>query len=95
MSGGIVYLRLQPEKGFDEAAIKRRLAKGANVKIAPVGPSDERNLHNLLCAYYDALMDANQKAEAAAVHAILDRWQQEFVKVVPANQQVDQAIATE
>ncbi|MHB8749096.1 MAG: glutamate synthase-related protein, partial [Aggregatilineales bacterium] len=88
MSGGVVYLRLQPEKGFDESAIKRRLAKGANVKIAPVGPSDERNLHSLLCAYYDALMDANQKTEAAAVHAILDRWQQEFVKVVPANQQV-------
>ncbi|MHB8625184.1 MAG: hypothetical protein ACYDBJ_07625 [Aggregatilineales bacterium] len=44
---------------------------------------------------YDALIDANQKTGAAAVHAILDRWQQEFVKVVPANQQVDQAIATE
>ncbi len=95
MTGGVVYLRLQPEKGFDEAAIRRRLAKGANVKVVPVSSSDETNLHDLLCAYYDALMEANQRAEAEAVHAILDRWQQEFMKVVPANQQVDQTIATE
>jgi len=95
MTGGVVYLRLQPEKGFDDAAIKRRLAKGANVKILAVGPSDEANLNALLCAYYDALLDANQRAEAEQLHAIIDRWQQEFVKVVPANQQVDQTIATE
>ncbi len=95
MTGGTVYLRLQPDKGFDDVAIKRRLAKGANVKVLPVGPSDEHNLNELLCAYYDALLDANQRTEAAQVHAILDRWQQEFVKIIPANQQVDQTIATE
>lgn len=66
-----------------------------NVKILAVGPSDEANLNALLCAYYDALLDANQRAEAEQLHAIIDRWQQEFVKVVPANQQVDQTIATE
>ncbi len=95
MTGGVVYLRLQPEKGFDETAIRRRLAKGATVKIVAVGPNDERNLNELLCAYYDALLDANQHDEAADILAILERWQQEFVKVIPANQQVDQAIATE
>src|SRR5260221_14759980 len=34
MTGGVVYIRLQQEFEFDEAAIKRRLAHGANVKIA-------------------------------------------------------------
>jgi len=95
MTGGVVYLRLQPDKHFDENAIKRRLAKGATVKVVPVGPSDERNLNELLCAYYDALVAAHQVAEADAVQAVLDRWQHEFVKVIPANQQVDQGIATE
>jgi glutamate synthase (NADPH/NADH) large chain len=95
MTGGIVYLRLQPDMHFDEAAIKRRLAKGANVKILPVSASDEANLNDLLCAYYDALLDANQREAAAEILEILNRWQQEFVKIIPANQQVDQTIATE
>jgi glutamate synthase (NADPH/NADH) large chain len=95
MTGGVVYLHLQPEMGFDEPAIKRRLAKGANVKILPVTASDEKNLNDLLCAYYDALLNANQRENAAEILEILERWQQEFVKVVPANQQVDQTVATE
>ena len=95
MTGGVVYLRLQPDKNFDESAIRRRLAKGANVKILPLSQNDEGNLQELLCAYYDALISANQIAQAEAVQAMLDRWQQEFVKVIPANQQVDQTIATE
>ena len=33
MTGGVVYIRLRPELGFDQTAIERRLAKGANVKI--------------------------------------------------------------
>jgi len=95
MTGGTVYLRLQPEMGMDEAAIKRRLARGANVKILPTNSSDEVNLQELLCAYYDALLDANQHEAAQDILEILGRWQQEFVKIVPANQQVDQTIATE
>ncbi|MCC7207083.1 MAG: alpha-hydroxy-acid oxidizing protein [Anaerolineae bacterium] len=95
MTGGVVYIRLRPELGFDEAAIKRRLAKGANVKVLPVGPSDEANLHDLLCAYREALADANQHAEARRIDDILMRWDKEFLRVVPANLQVDQTIATE
>jgi glutamate synthase (NADPH/NADH) large chain len=95
MTGGVVYIRMRPELGFDETAIRRRLAKGANVKIASVSASDQANLNELLCAYYDALIDVNQREAAAAILEILERWEQEFVKVVPANQQVDQTVATE
>ncbi len=95
MTGGVVYIRLRPELGFDEAAIQRRLAHGANVKIAAIGPGDEGNLMELLCAYREALIDANQHEEAAKIDEILNRWDKEFVKVVPARQQVDQTIATE
>ncbi len=95
MTGGVVYIRLHPEYGFDEEAIQRRLAYGANVKVLPVGSSDEGNLQELLCGYFDALIDANQREEAAQIEEILERWDREFVKIIPANQQVDQAIATE
>jgi glutamate synthase (NADPH) large chain len=95
MTGGTVYVRLRPEYSFDEVAIKRRLAKGANVKIMPVNGSDEGNLYELLCAYKDALLDANQHESADRIEEILQRWDKEFVKVVPANLQVDQSIATE
>jgi glutamate synthase (NADPH/NADH) large chain len=95
MTGGVVYTRLRPEMGLDEAAIKRRLAQGANVKVLPVGPEDEANLHDLLCAYREALANANQHEEAQRIDKILERWQKEFIRIVPANLQVDQTIATE
>jgi glutamate synthase (NADPH/NADH) large chain len=95
MTGGIVYVRLRPEFGFDEAAIQRRLAHGANVKIVAVSGYDEANLLDLLCTYREALADANQHEEAAKIDEILSRWDKEFVKIIPANQQVDQSIATE
>lgn len=95
MTGGVVYLRLQPELNFDEAAIKHRLAKGANVKILPVTMKDYDNLMELLCIYREALIDANQHEQAQKIDDILMRWDKEFIKIVPANQQVDQTVATE
>lgn len=95
MTGGVVYLRLRPELGFDEAAIKRRLAKGATVRIAAVDQGDERHLYELLCSYREILLAANQHENAAAIKDLVDRWDKEFVKIVPANQQVDQSVATE
>jgi glutamate synthase (NADPH/NADH) large chain len=95
MTGGVVYIRLRPEMGFDEEAIQRRLAKGANVAIRPVDQHDYNNLHELLCEYRTILIDANQHDNAADVDALLNRWDKEFVKVAPKNQQVDQTVATE
>ncbi len=95
MTGGVVYIRLRPELGFDEAAVQRRLARGANVKIVPVAPADQGNLEELLCVYRETLIDANQHEEAALIDEILSRWDKEFIKVVPARQQVDQTVATE
>ncbi|MEP7285111.1 MAG: glutamate synthase-related protein, partial [Chloroflexota bacterium] len=67
MTGGTVYIRLRPELDFDEAAIKRRLAQGATVKVLPVDHVDEANLMELLCIYREALADANQHEKAAEI----------------------------
>jgi glutamate synthase (NADPH/NADH) large chain len=95
MTGGVVYIRLRPELNFDEAAIKRRLAKGAAVSIKPVDQNDYNHLWEMLCEYRAILSDANQHETADAIDALLQRWDKEFVKVVPVRQQVDQTVATE
>ncbi|MGA7877931.1 MAG: glutamate synthase-related protein, partial [Desulfoferrobacter sp.] len=48
MTGGILYLRLQSQMNFDLDAIRRRIARGANVTLEPVDHQDEANLLYLL-----------------------------------------------
>jgi glutamate synthase (NADPH/NADH) large chain len=82
MTAGVLYLRLQPEMGFDEAAIGRRVARGAEVVVCPVEATDGPNLQELVYAYADELARNHQPAEAKRVLALLDDWEQMFVKIV-------------
>ncbi len=83
MTGGVVYLKLDELMGLDAAALKRRLAKGAEVEIAPVTAADETDLRELLGKYI-ALLDAHeQKEEAQAMQRLRHDWQSSFVKAVP------------
>ncbi len=95
MTGGVVYLHLQPELGMDEAALRRRIAKGAKVKLLPVGEADRENLEELLVAYMAELRDSGQDQEADWVAGVLAEWRTRFMKVVPHSQQVDPSISTE
>jgi glutamate synthase (NADPH/NADH) large chain len=95
MTGGVVYLRLQPELGFDEAAIRRRIAKGAKVALAPLDEQDAVDVSGLLEAYRLELEAAGQAENAARVAALQPRCKNTFVKIVPQNQQVDASISTE
>ncbi|MBI3428274.1 MAG: alpha-hydroxy-acid oxidizing protein [Acidobacteria bacterium] len=81
MTGGVVYLKLDEVMGLDEAALRRRLAKGAEVSLEAVGREDEQNLKELLGKYINALDE--QKQEAEAVRRLLSDWQGTFVKAVP------------
>lgn len=96
MTGGTLYLRLQPELGLDLDAIRRRIARGAKVKICELGPADEKPLTRLLYAYRDELAAANQGEEAERVERLAADWRTCFVKVVPTvGMQVDQEVTTE
>ena len=95
MTGGVLYLRLQPHLNFDEAAIKRRLAKGAKVVIQEVGESDLHNLRELLTVYAEELKQNHQAEEAQKALGLLIDWKNTFVRVVPLGQQEDQRFATE
>ena len=95
MTGGVVYLRLAPELGLDEAALRRRIAKGARVQLAPVDSRGEADIQELLGEYAGYLRDSGQHAEAAEVERLAAACRQHFVAVRPAQQQVDQAVSTE
>ena len=75
MTGGVVYLKLDEVMGLDEAALRRRLAKGAEVSIEAVGREDEQNLKELLGKYINALEAHEQKQEAEGVRRMLGDWQ--------------------
>ncbi|HLO04312.1 MAG TPA: glutamate synthase-related protein [Symbiobacteriaceae bacterium] len=92
MTGGVVYVRLQPALGLDEAAVQRRFAKGARVKLMKVGQQGQVDLAELLSAYRAELFAVGQVEEAEAVGALRA---QEFVAIVPESQQTDPAISTE
>jgi len=95
MTGGVLYLRLQPHLNFDETAIQRRLAKGAKVVIQEVGESDLKNLQELLSTYADELKQNHQSDEAQKALGLMIDWKNTFVRVVPLGQQEDQRFATE
>ncbi|HWG85438.1 MAG TPA: glutamate synthase, partial [Deinococcales bacterium] len=95
MTGGVVYLRHNPALGLDDEALKRRLAKGANVKVLRLGERGVADVRDLLGDYHATLV-ANEQPEAARrVAELLVDPAAHFRAVIPANQQVDPDIATE
>jgi glutamate synthase (NADPH/NADH) large chain len=95
MTGGVLYLRLQPHLNFDQVAIQRRLAKGAKVVVQDVGENDLKNLRELLTVYAEELRQNHQGEEAQKVTNLLVDWKNTFVRVVPLGQQEEQKFATE
>ncbi|HEX2911907.1 MAG TPA: glutamate synthase-related protein [Chloroflexia bacterium] len=95
MTGGVVYLHLQPEMGLDLAALQRRLAKGAKVGMSRLNDKDKANVRELLGYYHAELEGSEQFDEAAKLMPLQANPELHFVKVQPANQQVDPSISTE
>ena len=95
MTGGVLYLRLQPHLNFDQAAIQRRLGKGAKVVIQEVDEGDLQNLRELLKTYADELKQNHQSEESQKALNLLIDWRNTFVRVFPLGRQEDQRFATE
>ncbi|MNI04461.1 Glutamate synthase [NADPH] large chain [compost metagenome] len=95
MTGGVIYQRLVPEMGFDIPAIERRVAKGAKVKIEPIGAQSKKDLTELLTAYHSELAGSNQAEAAAIVADLLNNLEENFVRIAPVGLQADQSVATE
>ncbi|MCS1352773.1 glutamate synthase-related protein [Mechercharimyces sp. CAU 1602] len=95
MTGGVVYLRLQPELGLDEEALQRRIAKGAKVSLQPLSAKGKEDLNELLTLYIQELGKAEQAKEAEKITALLTALDSSFLQVIPDSVQADPSISTE
>ncbi|MFZ5814071.1 MAG: glutamate synthase-related protein [Bacillota bacterium] len=95
MTGGVVYVRLQPKLGLDEAAIKRRFAKGAKVHLSRIGKRGQKDLNELLGYYHQALLESGQSEAAAEVLDLMLDLDRNFTAIIPVNQQMDPVMSTE
>jgi glutamate synthase (NADPH/NADH) large chain len=95
MTGGVVYQRLVPQYGLDEAAIKRRIAKAAKVSVEAISEKGKNDLNELLTAYIEELLASGQHDKANHVLELKNSCEQHFVQIVPVKQQADPAVSTE
>jgi glutamate synthase (NADPH) large chain len=95
MTGGVVYLRVQPEMGLTPEALRRRLAKGAKVSLMHLDRHGAREVEELLTTYRTELLKSGQNEEAAVIEQLLQAPEYHFMMIKPGDQQTDQDIATE
>ncbi|MFC4319870.1 glutamate synthase-related protein [Litchfieldia salsa] len=95
MTGGVVYLRHQPEMGLTKAAIERRIAKGAKVSIQALSEKGKLDVQELLTAFINGLVEHGQQQEADELKVLLANPEQHFFQVIPTKEQADPSVSTE
>ncbi|MEH7355842.1 glutamate synthase-related protein [Neobacillus drentensis] len=95
MTGGVVYVRQQPEMGLTKDAIKRRIAKGAKVSVLDVNEKGKQDINELLSQYTDLLEQNGQFDEANQLRGLLTNPENHFVQILPVKEQADPSVSTE
>jgi len=95
MTGGVVYIRHQPEMGLTKDAITRRIAKGAKVTVSNLDEKGKQDVTELLLKYCDLLDSSSQQDEATQLRTLLTDLEKHFVQVVPVKEQADPSVSTE
>jgi glutamate synthase (NADPH) large chain len=95
MTGGVVYLRHQPEMGLTKAALERRIAKGAQVRLEPLNERGKADVQELLSKYIELLKEHGQHDEAQSLLALLEKPEDHFFQIIPTKEQADPSISTE
>lgn len=85
MTGGEVFQMLTPTMGFDQAALQRRIARGASVDIQPLNNGDQESVRRLLGYYITALQQTHQYEVIDHVKELCEERSliERFVKIVP------------
>lgn len=95
MTGGVVYLRHQPQAGLTKEALQRRIAKGAKVSIESLNEKGIEDINELLSQYVTLLKEQDQLDEAASLEELLQEPSNHFVQIVPVKEQADPSVSTE
>ncbi|WP_041808628.1 glutamate synthase-related protein [Evansella cellulosilytica] len=95
MTGGVVYLRHDPEMGLDEKALNARIAKGAKVSLENLSDTGISDVKELLTTYLEELKNQEQDEEVAVIEKLLADPTAHFKQVVPVKLQADPSVSTE
>jgi glutamate synthase (NADPH/NADH) large chain len=95
MTGGRVYVRVNPEWNLDADAIRRRLGEGAKVELAELDDEGVLDVEELLGRYADELRATDQASEAKRMGALARSARDSFLMIVPHKVQADPNISTE
>lgn len=95
MTGGVVYIRQQPELRLTKEAIQRRIAKGAKVSVVDLNEKGIQDINELLTKYTDLLEQNGQAEEAGQLRSLLTNVEEHFVQVIPVKEQADPSVSTE
>ena len=95
MTGGVIYLRHQPQAGLTKEALQRRIANGAKVSIESLSEQGIQDIQELLGKYVSLLKEQGQIDEATSLQEMLQEPSDHFVQVVPVKEQADPSVSTE
>ncbi|WP_249226826.1 glutamate synthase-related protein [Alicyclobacillus mengziensis] len=95
MTGGSVYVRYAPALGLTDESLRRRIAKGAKVRLSILDAQGELDVADLLLAYHRELRQSGQTETAQELSPLLKNPSEHFRMIRPATGQTDQDIATE
>ncbi|MBO8164647.1 MAG: glutamate synthase [Brevibacillus sp.] len=95
MTGGVVYVRMQPELGFDKEALRRRIAKGAKVSLLNLDEKGIADVRELLNAYKAELLATEQYETAGRIQKLIDDPAAHFIMISPTKEQADPSVSTE
>jgi glutamate synthase (NADPH/NADH) large chain len=95
MTGGRVYVRVNPDWNLDRAAIERRLGEGAKVDLSELDAEGMLDVEDLLGHYAAELRATDQDEEAKRVVELAAHAAENFLMVVPHKVQADPSVSTE
>jgi glutamate synthase (NADPH) large chain len=95
MTGGRVYVRVNPEWNLDREAIERRLGEGALVSLTELDDEGLLDVDDLLGHYAQELRATDQDAEADRVLELAANARENFLVIIPEKVQADPSISTE
>ncbi len=95
MTGGRVYVRINPDWSLDREAIRSRLGEGAKVELEEIDAEGMLDLEDLLGHYASELRATDQPDEAERVLGLAAAGPENFLMIVPHRVQADPNISTE
>ncbi|MGG4492379.1 glutamate synthase-related protein [Brevibacillus reuszeri] len=95
MTGGVIYVKQSPEMGFDQAALERRIAKGAKVFLYKLDQQGVSDVQELLGHYKEELLATEQYETAGRVQKWIDEAESQFIMISPKKEQADPSVSTE